>query len=128
MRINKIKKEDKERKKMRKGHVARRKVAGNFPLESSWIRFGGREGKRRKRKRKKRKERKEKKEEGKWSEKLYLLSKIYRDRAVDFRRSKKQSSSKRRELHVGTRIWGFLKTPRGRGFSHTLVISSLKAI
>ena len=31
------KKEDKERKKMRKGHVARRNVGGNFPLESSWI-------------------------------------------------------------------------------------------
>ena len=63
----KIKKE-----KMRKGHVARRKVGGNFPLESSRRRFGGRE-----RKMRKKKERKEKKEEGKWSEKFYLLSKIY---------------------------------------------------
>ena len=33
----------------------------------------------------KEKERKEKKEEGKMSEKLFLLSKIYGDRAVDFR-------------------------------------------
>ena len=32
-------------------------------------------------------------EEGKRSEKLYLLSKIYGDRAVDFCRSKRQSSS-----------------------------------
>ena len=31
--LDKIKKENKERKKMRKGHVARRKVGGNFPLE-----------------------------------------------------------------------------------------------
>ena len=30
--LDKIKKENKERKKMRKGHVARRKVGGNFPL------------------------------------------------------------------------------------------------
>ena len=40
-------------------------------------------------------ERKEKKEEGKWSEKLYLLSKIYGDRVVGFHRSKRQSSSTR---------------------------------
>ena len=33
----------------------------------------------------KEKEIKEKKEEGKWSEKLYLLSKVYGDRAVGFR-------------------------------------------
>ena len=31
-------------------------------------------------------------EEGKYSDKLYLISKIYSDRAVDFRRSKRQSS------------------------------------
>ena len=43
--LDKIKKE-----KMRKGHVARRKVGGNFPLESSLIRFSGREGKKRTRK------------------------------------------------------------------------------
>ena len=30
-------------------------MGGNFPLESSWMRFDGREGKMRKRKRKKRK-------------------------------------------------------------------------
>ena len=41
----------------------------------------------------KEKERKEKKEEVKWSEKLYILSKIYEDRVVVFHRSKKQSSS-----------------------------------
>ena len=52
----------------------------------------------------KEKEIKEKKEEGKWSEKLYLLAKIYGDRAVGFRRSKRKISSTRRELRVGTRI------------------------
>ena len=36
--------------------------------------------------------------------------------------------STRRELHVGTRIWGFRQTPRGRGFSHILVILGLRAI
>ena len=40
----------------------------------------------------KEKEIKEKKEEGKWSEKLYLLAKIYGDRAVGFRRSKRKIS------------------------------------
>ena len=49
-----------------------------------------------KEKRGKEKERKEKKEEGKWSEKLYLLSRIYGDRVVGFRRSKRQNSSTRR--------------------------------
>ena len=70
----------------------------------------------------KRKKRKQKKEEEKMSEKLHLLSRIYGDRIVNFRRSKRQSSSTRRELHVGTRIRGFRQTPRGRGFSPTLVI------
>ena len=62
------------------------------------------------------------------SEKLYLLSKIYGDRAVGFRRSKRQSLSTRRELHVGTRILGFHQTLRGRGFSSTLVILGMRVI
>ena len=41
---------------------------------------------------------------GKKSEKLYLISKIYGDRAVGFRWSMRQISSMRRELRVGTRI------------------------
>ena len=49
-------------------------------------------------------ERKGKKEEGKWSEKLHLISNIYGDRAIAFRRSKRQSSSMQRELRVGIRI------------------------
>ena len=47
---------------------------------------------------------KENKEEGKWSEKLYLLSKIYGDRVVGFHRGKRKSSSTRLELRVGTKI------------------------
>ena len=57
--LDNIKKEYKE-KKMRKGHVARRKMGRNLPLELSWMRFSGREVKWRKRKRKKRKERRRK--------------------------------------------------------------------
>ena len=74
------------------------------------------------------KERKEKREEEKVSAKLYLLSKIYKDQAVSFRRIKRQSSSTRRELHVGTRIQRFCQTPRGRGFSPTLVNFGLRVI
>ena len=86
--------------------------------------FGGREGEKGgEEKRKKRKERRIKD-----SEKLHLLSKIYGDRTVGFRWSKMQSSSTRRELRVGTRIWGFRQTPRGRGFSPTLVIFCLRVI
>ena len=79
------------------------------------------------RKEKKKKEKKRKKEE-KRSEKLHLISRIYEDRAIGFRWSKRQSSSTRRELRVGTRIRGFLQTSRGRGFSPTLVILGLRAI
>ena len=67
-------------------------------------------------------------EQGKMGEKLHLLSRIYGDRVVDFRPSKRQSSSTRRELRVGTRIWGFHQTPRGMGFSPTLVIFGLRSI
>ena len=81
-------------------------------------------GKRRERE----KERGEKKEEERRSERLHLLSRFYGDRAVDFRRSKRQSSSTRRELRVGTRIRGFRQTSRGRGFSPTLVTFGLRAI
>ena len=72
----------------------------------------------------KEKERKEKKEEENMSEKLHLLSRIY----VDFRWSKRQSLTTRRELRVGTRIRGFCQTLRGRGFSPTLVSLGLRAI
>ena len=84
---------------LEEGTCGKEEVGGNFPLESSWI-----NSVRGKEKLGKEKERKENKEEGKWSEKLYLISKIYRDQAVGFRRSKKQSSSTRPELRVGTRI------------------------
>ena len=81
-------------------------------------RFGGREGKMREKKKKG----KEKKEEGKWSEKLYLFSKIYGDRVVGFHRSKRQSSSTRRKSEV------FAKLQEVGVFSPTLVILNLRSI
>ena len=45
-----------------------------------------------------------------------LLSKIYRNWIVGFRRSKRQSRSTHRELCAGTRIFEFRQTPRGREF------------
>ena len=45
-----------------------------------------------------------------------LLSKIYRNRTASFRRSKRQSQSTHRELHMGTKILEFCQTPRGREF------------
>ena len=95
-------------------------MRGNFPLGSNSVERRKKEGKK--------KERKKNKEEGKWSEKFYFLSKIYGDRAVGFRRSKRQSSSTRREFRVGTRIWGFRQTPRDRSFSPTLVLLGLRVI
>ena len=47
-----------------------------------------------------------------------LLSKIYGNRTVGFRRSKRQSRSTHRELRVGTKILEFRQTPRGREFSY----------
>ena len=86
--------------------------------------FGGEREKMRERE----KERKEKKEEERMSEKLHLLSRFYGDRTIGFSRSKRQSSSMRRELRVGMRILGFCQTPRGRGFSPTLVTFGLRVI
>ena len=76
----------------------------------------------------KKKERKEKKEEENMSDKFYLLSRIHRDRAFGFCRNKRQSPSTQRELRVGTRIRGFLQTPRGRGFPPALVVLGLRVI
>ena len=95
----------------------------DFPLESSGANLEE-EGKRRERE----KEMKEKREEERRSEKLHLLSRFYGDRTIGFLRSKRQSSSMRRELRVGIRIRGFRQTPRGRGFSPTLVTFGLRTI
>ena len=100
-------------------------MEGNVPLEPSWNNSVGEKGKTRKRKRKKRKLKKEKE---KRSEKLHLLSRIYGDRTIGFSRSKRQSSSTCRELHVGTRIRGFRQTLRGKGFSPASVILGLRVI
>ena len=47
-----------------------------------------------------------------------LLSEIYRNQTVDFRRSRRQSWTTRRELRVGTNILAFCQTSRGRKFSY----------
>ena len=47
-----------------------------------------------------------------------LLSKIYGNWIVGFRRSKRQSRSMHRELRVGTEILEFCQTPQGREFSY----------
>ena len=60
-------------------------------------------------------------------EKNLHLSKIYGNRTVGFRRSKRQSLSKRRKLRMVTKILEFHQTPRGREFP-TWVIFSLKVI
>ena len=71
------------------------KVGGTFPLDSSWNNLVKRRQKGGKEKERKKEKRKEKKEEEKISEKLHLFSRIHKDQAVGFRRSKRQSSSMR---------------------------------
>ena len=62
----------------------------------------------------------EKKREGekRGVKRVKLLSKIYGNRIVGFRRSKRQSRSTHRELYVGTKISEFRQTPQGREFSY----------
>ena len=47
-----------------------------------------------------------------------LLSKIYENRAISFRRREKKSLFMHRKLCVGTKILEFCQTPRGREFSY----------
>ena len=47
-----------------------------------------------------------------------FLFQIYRNWTVDFRRSRRQSWSTRRELRVGTKNSAFRHTSRGRKFSY----------
>ena len=58
--------------------------------------------------------RKREREKGKMS--FSLISEIYRNQTVGFRRSKRQSRSTHRELCVDTEILEFRQTPRGREF------------
>ena len=76
---------------------------------------------RKERMRKKQKERGRDEQEREREEKkkgVPLLSKIYGNRTLGFSRSKRQSRSMHRELHVGTKILEFRQTPRGREFSY----------
>ena len=75
---------------------------------------------RRKKKGKKKKEKKRKRKESRVRSSTFSLRSKEIGSSV-FRRNKRQSSSTRRELRVSTRTWGFRQTPRGRGFSPTLV-------
>ena len=47
-----------------------------------------------------------------------LVSKIYGNRTIGFRWSKRQNRSTYRELIVGTKILEFRQAPRGREFSY----------
>ena len=47
-----------------------------------------------------------------------FLSKIYENRIVGFRWSRRQSRSTQRELHVDTKILEFRQTLQGREFSY----------
>ena len=58
----------------------------------------------------------EKREEEKRRDKLPILSSFPGDSTVDVRRSKRQSSSLKRELRVETGIGEFRQTSRGRRF------------
>ena len=60
----------------------------------------------------------EKKERKKGKMIFSLLSKIYGNRTVGFRRTKRQSRSTNLELRVGIKILEFSQTPRGREFSY----------
>ena len=73
-------------------------------------------------------ERKRGRKEKENKEKLHILSRIFGNRTVVSRRSKRQSSSMRRGLRIETKINGFLQTPRDRGFSLTRFILGLSAI
>ena len=65
-------------------------------------------------KRNKRRVRERKRERGKGKKSFF--SKIYENRIVDFHRSKRQSQSMHRELHMGIKILEFHQTPRGKEF------------
>ena len=60
--------------------------------------------------------RREEKERGKGV--ISLLSKIYGNRTIGFRPSKRKSRSTHQELRVGTKILEFRQSPRGREFSY----------
>ena len=82
-----------------------------------WDKWPDKKEKKEEEKRKKKtEERDREKKEGKRG--FPLLSKIYEDWTVGFRPSKRQSSSTRRELPVGTKIWEFRQTLKGREFSY----------
>ena len=72
--------------------------------------------------------RKRKEKEEVEEERSSPFSRFFGNQTVGFRRSKKRSSSTRRELHIEIRIRVFRQTPRGRGFPPTWINSCLRSI
>ena len=64
---------------------------------------------------------KRKREEENMREKLLFLSSFLEDPTVNVRWSERQSSSSQRELRIETKIREFRQTPRGRGFSYSVL-------
>ena len=98
----------------------------DFPLDLCWIKFGGEREKEGRKNKKRKKEKKRKKKRRGVRSSTFL--RIHENRTVGFRQSKRKSSSTRRELHVGTRIWGFAKLREVGVFSPTFVIFGIRAI
>ena len=74
---------------------------------NGWTKSGRERGKKRREK-----EKEGEREEEKRREKLHLVFAILGDRTVSCHRSKRQSSSTGKELHLGARIRGFRQTSR----------------
>ena len=102
-------KEEKENEKERRRRTNKRRKCG-------WIRRKRKEEKKERRGIKK--EGRNEQEREREKKRVPLLSKIYENRTIGFRRSKRQSRSMHRELRVGTKILEFHQTPRGREFSY----------
>ena len=114
---------------MRDGHTAQCNVSNSFFFflkEKKRIKRKGKSnGKQRRTNGRSEHEGEERERERERGKKKLFLSKIYGNRTVGFRWSKRQSQSTHQELRVGTKILEFRQTPRGR---ETWNISSLKAI
>ena len=91
-------------KKKKNESGANRAVQADKKEKKKEMRGGGKE----RRKEQREGERKRKKNS------FSFLSKIYGYWAIGFHRGKKQSSFTRLELRVGTKIWEFRRTPRGK--------------
>ena len=71
---------------------------------------------------------KEREKREKMRERLLIFSSFPEDPTLSVRRSKRQSSSSRRELRVETELGSLDKLQDCRGFSNSVFIHSLKSI